>query len=270
DFKNINKQEVVSIIESMSTKYAVKDMLDFLGISKTSYYRWKKHIHRKDVALVELIQSICIKHKFRYGYRRVTAELRWKHNQIVNHKKVQRIMKENKLCAKIRKKKFSFFRQQEALKKVDLIQRQFQATKPNEKWFTDVSELPFGEKKLYFSAIIDGYNNEILSSAISTSPNLDLAFETLNKALETKEVNGVILHSDQGSIYTSPKFQSYVKKKNIIQSMSAKGVCYDNVLIESFFSHLKTEVFYSQDFTATNEQIIELVEEYIYYYNNER
>jgi putative transposase len=80
----------------------------------------------------------------------------------------------------------------------------------------------------------------------------------------------VILHSDQGGLYTSPRFQELLKEKNIIQSMSHVGVCYDNVLIESFFSHFKTEAFYSQDFNATNEQIIEIVEEYIYYYNNER
>ncbi len=121
------------------------------------------------------------------------------------------------------------------------------------------------EGKRYFSAIIDGYNNEIISTAISTSPNLDLAYETVDKALEKRKIETVILHSDQGSIYTSPRFQTYVKEKNIVQSMSAKGVCYGNVLIESFFSHLKTEVFYSQDFNATNEQIIELVDEYIYY-----
>ena len=110
----------------------------------------------------------------------------------------------------------------------------------------------------------------VISSITGSSPNLELAFETVNKALEKRRIKGVILHSDQGGLYTSPKFQEFVKEKNIIQSMSQVGVCYDNVLIESFFSHLKSEAFYSQDFTATNEQIIELVEEYIYYYNNER
>lgn len=260
------------MIESLSGKYPIREMLAFLGVPKSSYYRWKKDIKGgKEDELIQIITDICKKHKFRYGYRRVTAELVWKYELNVNHKRVLRLMRESGLLAKVRrKKKFRYFNQNEAVKKKDLIKRDFQASKPNEKWFTDVSEINFGEEKLYFSAIIDGFNNEVISSAISTSPNLELAFETIDKALEKQNIERVILHSDQGSLYTSPRFQNYVKEKNIVQSMSAVGVCYDNVQIESFFSHFKEETFYSQDFDATNEQIIELVEEYIYYYNNER
>ncbi|QKE76187.1 IS3 family transposase (plasmid) [Arthrobacter citreus] len=150
------------------------------------------------------------------------------------------------------------------------MKRKFKAKAPNQKWYTDVSTLTFGEKHLYLSAIIDGFNNEVISAVISDSPNLKLAYDTVDQALEKRKINKVILHSDQGGLYTSPKFQAYVKEKNIIQSMSQKGVCYDNVQIESFFSHLKTEAFYSQDYAATNSKIIEIVKEYIYYYNNER
>lgn len=260
------------MIESLSKDYSVREMLAFLEIPKSSYYRWKKdNKNSEDDEIIQTITDICKKHKSRYGYRRVTAELFWKYGLTVNHKRVLRLMRENKLLAKTRrKKKFRYFNSNEAVKKNDLIKRNFRSVKPNEKWFTDLSEINFGEEKLYFSAIIDGFNNEIVSYAISTSPNLELAYETIDKALEKRKIEKVILHSDQGSIYTSPKFQAYVKEKNIVQSMSAVGVCYDNVQIESFFSHLKEETFYSQDFNATNEQIIELLEEYIYYYNNER
>jgi transposase InsO family protein len=246
-------------------------MLAFLKIPKSNYYRWKNRPDDEDECkLIELINAIGIKHKRRYGYRRVVAELRTKYQLKINHKRVRRIMAENILQAKIRRKKFVRYKPEEIIKKADLIQRQFKADAPNKKWYTDVSTITDGESNLYLSAIIDGFNNEVISSITGPSPNLELAFETVTRALEKRKVNGVILHSDQGGLYTSPKFQEFVKEKNIIQSMSQVGVCYDNVLIESFFSHLKVEAFYSQDLTATNEQIIEIVEEYIYYYNNER
>lgn len=246
-------------------------MLEFLGIPKSNYYRWKKRMdEHKDVNLLKIIQNICIKHKRRYGYRRVTVELRNSHNLTVNHKKVRRIMRENGLLAKIRRKKFVFYKPSEMIKKKDLIKREFKAEAPNQKWYTDVSTLTFGESNLYLSAIIDGFNNEVISAVISDSPNLQLAYNTIDQALAIRKIDKVILHSDQGGLYTSPKFQAYVEEKNIIQSMSHKGVCYDNVQIESFFSHLKEEAFYSQDYVATNSKIIETVEEYIYYYNNER
>lgn len=246
-------------------------MLAFLEIPKSNYYRWK--IRPDDVVDRELIECIlCIyrKHKRRYGYRRVTEELRTEYKLIVNHKRVSRIMAENNLQARIRRKKFVHFKPTEIVKKADLIQRQFKATAPNKKWYTDVSTITFGETNLYLSVILDGFNNEVISSVISSSPNLELAFETVNRAVQSRNIDEVILHSDQGGLYTSPRFQEFIKDKNIIQSMSQVGVCYDNVLIESFFSHLKTEAFYSQDFTATNEQILKIVEEYIYYYNNDR
>ncbi len=128
-----------------------------------------------------------------------------------------------------------------------------------------MSTLTFGEENLYLSAIIDGFNNEVISAIISNSPNLQLAFDTIDLALKNRDVKNVLLHSDQDGLYTSPTFfQQYINEKNIIQSMSHKGVCYDNIHIESFFSHLKTVAFYSQDFTATNSIIIEIVEVYIY------
>lgn len=246
-------------------------MLAFLEIPKSSYYRWRnKPDDRDEHELIERIRAICSKHKRRYGYRRVTEVLRAEHQLTINHKRVSRIMAENHLQARIRRKKFVHFKSDVIVKKEDLIKRHFKADAPNLKWYTDVSTITIGETHLYLSAIIDGFNNEVISTVVSSSPNLELAFETVNQAIQDRKFDNLILHSDQGSLYTSPKFQEFLKEKNIIQSMSRVGICYDNVLIESFFSHLKTEAFYSQDFTATNEQIIEIVEEYIYYYNNER
>lgn len=267
----IGKTELLQMIESLAAHYTISEILNFLEIPKSSYYRWRQQATSpKDFELLKIITELCKKHKHRYGYRRITSALKTQYGVIANHKRVRRIMRENGLLAKIRRKKYVHYKPDVAVKKPDLIKRKFKAEMPNQKWYTDVSELPFGESKLYFSAIIDGFNNEVVGSAISESPNLELAYETVRRAVKGKKLNELILHSDQGALYTSPNFQAFTKNENIVQSMGHKGICFDNVLIESFFSHLKTEVFYSQDFTATNEQIIEAVEEYIYYYNNER
>lgn len=267
----IGKTEIVQVIDRLAAKFPISKMLTFLEIPKSTYYRWKQQrSSTKDAELLEKISTLCVKHKRRYGYRRITSELAIEYGVVVNHKRVQRIMRENALLAKIRRKKYRHYKPDVSIKKPDLIQRKFKAERPNQKWYTDVSELPFGESKLYLSAIIDGFNNEVVSFAISASPNLELAYETVRRATLGKPIKNLILHSDQGGLYTSQNFQSFTQKENIVQSMGHKGVCFDNVLIESFFSHLKTEAFYSQDFTATNEQIIEIVEEYIHYYNNER
>lgn len=267
----MRKTEILQVLDRLAAKFPISKMLDFLGIPKSTYYRWKRQGSTfKDAELLERISVLCAKHKRRYGYRRITSGLATEYGMIVNHKRVRRIMRENGLLSKIRRKKYRHYKPDAAIKKPDLIKRKFKADRPNQKWYTDVSELPFGQSKLYLSAIIDGFNNEVVSYAISSSPDLELAYETVRKAMRGKSIKDLILHSDQGGLYTSPNFQSFTQKENIVQSMGHKGVCFDNVLIESFFSHLKTEAFYSQDFTATNEQIIEIVEEYIYYYNNER
>lgn len=218
------------------------------------------------------IQEIYDFHKGCYGYRRITNELRAVDQININYKKVSRLMREMGLRAKIRRKRFKVFPRIEDGKSADLIQRQFKANRPNEKWYTDVSVFNFGEKSLYLSALIDGFNNEVISFVIGERPDLQLAYDTIEQYLQKQELtNPVILHSDQGGIYTSPRFKAFLKqKKNIIQSMSQKGVCYDNVQIESFFSHLKVEAFYSQDFLATNSEIRKIIEEYIYYYNHIR
>jgi len=267
----MRKTELVQVLESLAAKFPISAMLAFLEIPRSTYYRWKRQdSSSKDAQVLMQISALCTKHKRRYGYRRITSELATAYGIIVNHKRVRRIMRENGLLAQIRRKKYRHYKPDAVIKKPDLIKRNFRADRPNQKWYTDVSELPFGESKLYLSAIIDGFNNEVVSFALSASPDLELAYETIRRAVLDKSVNDVILHSDQGGLYTSPNFQSFTQKENIVQSMGHKGVCFDNVLIESFFSHLKTEAFYSQDFTATNEQIIEIVEEYIHYYNNER
>jgi putative transposase len=181
-------------------------------------------------------------------------------------------MRVNQLLSKSRKKKKQVFPSgHEHVVAPNLIQRHFRADKPNQKWFTDVSYLPFGNQMLYFSSIIDGFNNEVISFRISTKQDIHLALGTLEDACKKWNPKGTILHSDQGGIYTSKRFQLAAKEKAIITSMSRKGNCHDNASIESFHSQLKTEGFYSQNISSTsNEIVLEIVRDYIHYYNHKR
>lgn len=262
---------IIKVIEELKSSFTVKELCSLLGIPRSTYYRWKK---REETAKDEIelaIILVCQKHKLRYGYRRVTAAVRKMFKRNINHKRVLRIMRKNSLLSKARKKKQVFLSGKEHVVSPNLIQRDFKATQPNQKWYTDISYLPFGNQTLYFSSIIDGFNNEIISYKVSTNQDISLALDLLEDACKKRNPDGTILHSDQGSIYTSKRFQLAAKEKGIVTSMSRKGNCHDNAAIESFHSQLKTEGFYSQNVVSTtNDIVLEIVDNYIHYYNHER
>lgn len=229
----------MQVIEILRSSFLVKELCSLLEVPRSTYYRWKQQSEKGPNPIEQAIVELCRKHKYRYGYRRVTASIRKQLGQCINHKRVLRIMKANGVLSKARKKRKAFYTGQESIVAENLIQRIFQADRPNQKWYTDISYLPFGGEMLYFSSIQDSFNNEIISYRVSTKQDLSLALETLEEACQKRKVEGTILHSDQGSIYTSRRFQREAKEKGIITSMSRKG--YDNALIESFHSQLKVE-----------------------------
>lgn len=226
------------------------------NISRATYYRWKKQEKTVTNHEEKTVIEICQHHKYRYGYRRVTACLRDQFNIVMNHKKVLRIMRKYNVLSRVRKKKKIFVLGHEPVVAKNRIQRRFKATKPNEKWFTDITYLMFGNKPLYFSSIIDGFNNGIVSYKIAETQDVSLVLDTLKEALKKRNVIDTILHSDQGKVYTSKQFQTYAKEKGIITSMSRTGNCHDNALIESFHSHLKSEGFYAQNIKQSNNASI--------------
>ncbi len=153
----------------------------------------------------------------------------------------------------------------------NLINRDFKADKPNEKWYTDVTEFNLRGEKCYLSPILDGYNQEIISYNTSTSPNFAQINDMLNKAFDGKNLEGLIFHSDQGWQYQNRFYQQRLNNKGIKQSMSRKGNSLDNGLMENFFSILKTEMFYEQeDKYETLDDLIKAIDDYIYYYNHDR
>ena len=248
-------------------------MLKAASLSKSTYYfEINKHdIDIKNEELIEMIKDIFFENKKRYGVRRVTAEL---HNQgvIVNHKKIQRIMNKYELKAIKTKIKYHSYIGDVGHIADNIINRNFEASKPNEKWTTDVSQFncPFG--KAYLSPILDMYGTDIVAWDLSLSPNLEQTKRMLDEAFrKNPNIEGLVFHSDMGWQYQHNYYQERLKEKGIIQSMSRKGNCIDNCIMETFFGTLKREMFYGheQEFQKF-EQLYQAINEYIDYYNNRR
>ena len=179
-------------------------------------------------------------------------------------------MEEEGLTSKVRMKKYRSYRGQVGKIAPNIIDRDFAADKPNQKWTTDITEFSLFGKKLYLSPILDMFNGEIVSYDISTAPALPQVMNMLEKAFaKVKETKGIIFHSDQGWQYQHAYYQKTLKNHGIIQSMSRKGNCLDNSVMENFFGLLKSELLYLQEFKSL-EDFEKKLHEYIYYYNNKR
>ena len=223
-----------------------------------------KHIENK-------ISEIFTYHKGRYGARRVYREL-LNQGYTINNKRVQRIMHELKLFGKRPKEKYHSYKGKTGKVADNIINGDFNADRPLQKWTTDVSQFNFSWGKCYISPILDMYTNEIISYDLSLSPNLKQISNMLTKAFSKfPKLNDLILHSDQGWQYQHNYYVNEFKKHGIKQSMSRKGNCYDNSIMETFFGRLKNEVFYGYEKNYSSfEEFSKTIEEYIYYYNNER
>ena len=211
------------------------------------------------------ITAIYHENKGRYGYRRITAELR-KRKFSVNHKTVQRLMKELGLVCRVRMKKYRSYKGEVGKIAPNLLNRDFHAEKPNQKWVTDVTEFSLFGEKLYLSPILDLCSSDLVSYTISDRPVLSMVTTMLDEALAG---TNLILHSDQGWQYQHKQYQRMLREKGIRQSMSRKGNCLDNAVIENFFGLLKSELLYLQEFRSMEHFKLELVA-YLDYHNNRR
>ena len=191
---------------------------------------------------------------------------------VVNHKRVQRLMHCMELRGKRPKEKYHSYQGNVGKIADNVINRDFSATAPLQKWTTDVSQFNFSWGKCYISPILDMYTNEIISYDLSQSPNLEQVQRMLNRAFKKfSNVDGLIFHSDQGWQYQMYPYKMILKDKGIIQSMSRKGNCLDNSLMENFFGIMKNEMFYGHEYEFKSlEELEEVMVKYIEYYNNER
>ena len=259
----------------MVTEFALEILLKIIKLARSTYYYQLKQLDKSDKNhdIKDEIQAIFTEHKGNYGYRRITLELR-NRGFVVNQKKVQRLMKllgsSSQIC---RKRKYSSYQGEVGKKADNLIQRQFEASKPMEKCYTDVTEfaIPASSQKLYLSPVLDGFNSEIIAYNLSTSPNLIQVKDMLDQAFGEEHYENTILHSDQGWQYQHDFFHRFLENKGVQPSMSRKGKSPDNGMMESFFGILKSEMFYGYEKTFKSiEHLEQAIVDYIDYYNNKR
>ncbi|CAN1528429.1 Tra5 Transposase and inactivated derivatives [Burkholderiaceae bacterium] len=251
--------------------YPLTTLLKIAALSRSTFYYQVKAQQAGDkyAGLKASIGAIYDRHKGRYGYRRITDELRNAGSQ-VNHKTVQRLMQLLGLKSLVRPKKYRSWRGQFNVKVANVLDRQFQADRPNQKWVTDVTEFNVRGDKLYLSPVLDLYNGEIVAYETQRRPRMPLVSNMLKKALaKLKGEDAPLLHSDQGWQYQMPAWQRQLAERGLTQSMSRKGNCLDNAAMESFFGTLKTEFFYLNKFDSV-ERLEDGLRQYIHYYNHER
>ena len=257
------------------------------NLPRSDYYYWKNRTDpdTKNSELMDAITSIYEDNHKRYGYRRITLQLK-NEGWIVNHKMVKRLMSKLNLYGNMPRAKYKSYKGDFngtvdnllLYKKVDTKRhrteyiRDFSTTDVNEKWTTDVSEFHIAAGKLYLSPILDMHNREIVSYNISKSPSFMQTIDMLNKAFNKfTDLNNLIFHSDQGWQYQMYPYHKALRERGIRQSMSRKGNCLDNSPMENFFGKMKNEMFYGHEYEfKTLEQLQKAMEEYIDYYNNER
>ena len=293
------KEEKEQLTEAVTElRQELKCSLDFIletinsndslpHLPRSDYYYWKNRIDpdAKNSDLMDAITTIYADNHKRYGYRRITLQLK-NEGWTVNHKAVKRLMSKMNLYGITPRAKYKSYKgdfngtvdNKLLYKKVDTKKhrteyiRDFSTTDVNEKWTTDVSEFHIASGKLYLSPILDMHNREIVSYNISRRPGFMQVVDMLDKAFSKHtNLSNLIFHSDQGWQYQMFQFHKALKERGITQSMSRKGNCLDNSPMENFFGKMKNEMFYGHEYEfQTLEQLQEAMEDYIEYYNNER
>nr|WP_244845171.1 IS3 family transposase [Cupriavidus campinensis] len=259
------------IVLELRRQYPLAGLLKVAGLARSTFYYQQTVLQAQDryAELKARIRELFAQHKGRYGYRRITAALR-KAELIVNHKTVQRLMKAMGLKSLVRPKKYRSYKGAVGRVAPNVLQRQFHAGRPNQKWVTDVTEFSVAGEKLYLSPVLDLHNGEIVAYEMARRPLFEMVSKMLKKAFaRLGPKDRPILHSDQGWQYQMASYRSMLKQRSVRPSMSRKGNCLDNAAMESFFGILKSEFFYLNKFTSI-EQLQDGLRQYIHYYNHDR
>ena len=258
------------VIYRHKDKYSISEMCRFFDVSRSGYYDYVKgmDIPAKDLPLAEKIKECQIKNGKTYGYRRVHI---WLEKQGIHHdpKTILRVMQKYNLLSVIRRKRYRKYGEH-IHRYPNLLNRDFKAERPNQKWVTDISYIKTGQGTLYLSVIRDLYDNSIVAYKTGTEQNINLVLRTIKAAKRKEKITAELqLHSDQGFQYTSQAYFNLTKSYGITPSMSRRGNPYDNAMAENFFYILKTECVYRTKL-RTYEEARLLIGQYIDFYNNER
>ena len=258
------------VIYRHKDKYSISEMCRFFNVSRSGYYDYVKRmdIPARDLPLAEKIKECQAKNGKTYGYRRIHI---WLERQGIHHdpKTILRVMQKYNLLSEIRRKKYRNYGDY-LHRYPNLLDRDFNADRPNQKWVTDISYIKTGQGTLYLSVIRDLYDNSIVAYKTGTEQNINLVLSTIRAAKRREKVTAEVqLHSDQGFQYTSQAYFNLTQSYGITPSMSRRGNPYDNAMAENFFSILKTECIYRTKL-RTYEEARLLIGQYIHFYNNER
>ena len=257
--------------------YTIEKLCKKLHICRSAYYKWLKREPSKNQQineqLIEWIKQLYEEQNGILGYRQMTITINRRYKVKYNKKRIRRLMQILHLKSVCRKKKYKYIKSTPEVTAENILNRQFYADAPNEKWLTDVTEFKYYEgeevKKLYLSAILDIYDRRIVAYKIGTSNNNQLVFDTFDEAVENNPTAHPLFHSDRDFQYTSKHFQHKLLQAGMRQSMSRVGRCIDNGPMEGYWGILKSEMYYLKKFTS-KEELTEAIENYINFYNTER
>ena len=278
------RQEYIYItIEFLNTHkgYSIKEMCVALNLTRSSYYKWKSRKQSKsellNVQITEYVKDYYEESNGVLGYRQMCINInREKIDELphrINVKRVHRIMQILGLKSVIRRKRPDYIKSTPEITAENILNRDFKATVPFEKWLTDVTEFKYyvgpEVKKLYLSAILDLYDRRIIAYKIGDSNNNALVFETFDEATNLYPNAKPIFHSDRGFQYTNKVFHQKLVDAGMIQSMSRVGRCLDNAPMEGWWGILKSEMYYLKKFTS-RESLVSAIDNYIHFYNTRR
>jgi transposase InsO family protein len=258
-------------VQELRQDYPLAGLLAVAGLPRSSFYYQLELMRRKDkhATLRARILTVFDRHRGRYGYRRITAAIR-RDGTLVNHKTVQRLMRLLGVKSCVRIKKYRAYHGEVGRAAPNVLERQFEAGRPNEKWVTDVTEFSVGGQKLYLSPILDLYNGEVVAFETARRPLFKMIGAMLRRAFtRLSPGDKPILHSDQGWQYRMPVYREVLQQRSVTPSMSRRGNCLDNAVMESFFGTLKAEFYHLNHFRDLEDLQLG-IRRYIHYYNHER
>lgn len=257
-------------VAACKADHRLDDLLQFAGLARSTFFYHQARLNRGDrhADTVDAIRAVFIAAKGRYGHRRIHAELR--RTGPIAKKTVLALMRRERLvCVVRRRKRYSSYGGEVGRIAPNLLDRDFTAAGPNQKWVTDVTEFRVGTGKLYLSAVLDLFDRQVIAHRTGTSPTLELTNGSLRDALAAAPGSTPLVHSDQGVQYQHRSWRGILAAAGATQSMSRKGNCHDNAIIENFFGHLKAEMFHPTRFANTSE-LDTAIRDYIAWWNTDR
>lgn len=262
----------VQALIALKADFPLPVLLQVAGLARSTFFYHQARLQASDPqeALKAALTGIFTTNHARYGHRRIHIEL-LKQGWTVAKKTVLKLMRSLGLVCKVRRRKrYNSYQGEQGGTAPNVLNREFDADAPNQKWVTDVTEFSVGDRKLYLSPVMDLFDRQITSYSIGSSPNLELTNTSLREALATlKDGQKPLVHSDQGFQYRHVTWRVLLEGAGAVQSMSRKGNCYDNAVMENFFGHLKEELFHHVRFLSI-DALAAALREYIQWYNTER